>query len=109
MTVGKHSRLRLQLCHCINTAAEGGQVAYAFPKLCCHFGDRSLVPDVAVFRWERIPFDGDGEVPDDFRLVPDWVVEILSPDRSSNRVIGKILYCLEQGCQLGWLIDPIDS
>ncbi|MGI0492456.1 Uma2 family endonuclease [Alkalinema pantanalense CENA528] len=108
MPKGKHSRLQLKLCDCINDYAEAGQIAYAFPELRCSFGSRSLVPDVAVFRWERIPFDADGEVPNDFRLVPDWVVEILSPDQSSNRVIGNILYCLEQGCQLGWLIDPAD-
>ena len=108
MPKGKHSRLQLKLCNYINDYAEGKQVAYAFPELRCSFGSRSLVPDVAVFKWERIPFDLDGEVPNDFRLVPDWVVEILSPEQSSNRVIGNILYCLEQGCQLGWLIDPTD-
>ena len=68
----------------------------------------SVVPDVAVFRWDRIPFDTDGEVPDDFLLSPDWTIEILSPDQSSNRVIGNILYCIEHGCQIGWLIDPSD-
>ncbi len=41
-------------------------------------------------------------------MFPDWTIEILSPEQSSNRVIGNILYCLEYGCQLGWLIDPGD-
>ncbi len=39
---------------------------------------------------------------------PNWTIEILSPEQSSNRVIGNILYCLQHGCQLGWLIDPAD-
>jgi Uma2 family endonuclease len=108
MPKGKHSRLQLQLCNRINEQAEGQQIAAAFPELRCSFGNRSVVPDVVVFKWERIPFDASGEVPDDFLLPPDWIIEIRSPEQSSNRVIGNILYCLEHGCQLGWLVDPYD-
>ena len=108
MPKGKHSRLQLRLCNTINEQAESQKIASAFPELRCSFGTRSVVPDVAVFRWDRIPFDTDGEVPDDFLLSPDWTIEILSPDQSSNRVIGNILYCIEHGCQIVWLIDPSD-
>ena len=108
MPKGKHSRLQLKLCNSINLIAEPSQIAYAFPELRCSFGDRSIVPDIAVFFWSKIPFDPDGEVPNDFLLSPDWTIEILSPEQSSNRVIDKILYCLQNGCQLGWLIDPAD-
>ena len=105
---GKHSRLQLRLCETLNNVAEPLHIASAFPELRCSFGIRSIVPDVAVFKWSRIPFDADGEPPNDFLLCPDWTIEILSPEQSSNRVIGNILYCLQHGCQLGWLIDPSD-
>jgi Uma2 family endonuclease len=108
MPKGKHSRLQLRLCETINNVAEPLHIASAFPGLRCSFGSRSIVPDVAVFKWSRIPFDADGEPPNDFLLCPDWTIEILSPEQSSNRVIGNILYCLQHGCQLGWLIDPSD-
>lgn len=108
MPKGKHSRLQLKLCNSINDVAESQQIAYAFPELRCSFGTRSIVPDVAVFKWSRIPFDTNGEAPNDFLLCPDWTIEILSPEQSSNKVIGNILYCLQHGCQLGWLIDPGD-
>ncbi|MDZ8068219.1 MAG: Uma2 family endonuclease [Nostoc sp. DedQUE08] len=108
MPKGKHSRLQLRLCNTINEVTESQKIAYAFPELRCSFGIRSIVPDVAVFNWLRIPFDVDGEVPNDFLLWPDWTIEILSPEQSSNRVIGNILYCLQHGCRLGWLIDPTD-
>jgi Uma2 family endonuclease len=108
MPKGKHSRLQLRLCETINNVAEPPKIASAFPELRCSFGSRSIVPDVAVFKWLRIPFDADGEPPNDFLLCPDWTIEILSPEQSSNRVIGNILYCLQHGCQLGWLIDPSD-
>lgn len=34
------------------------------------------------------------------------MIEILSPDQNQTRVVKKILSCLKQGTQLGWLIDP---
>jgi Uma2 family endonuclease len=108
MPKGKHSRLQSRLGVAINQVAEDEKIGYAFPELRCTFGIRSIVPDIAVFYWHRIPFDGNGEVPDDFRLHPDWTIEILSPEQKPNKVIGNILYCLEYGCQLGWFIDPGD-
>lgn len=108
MPKGKHSRLQLKLCNSINDVAERSHIAYAFPELRYSFGNRSIVPDVAVFKWSRIPFAADGEAPNDFLLSPDWTIEILSPEQSSNRVTGNILYCLDHGCEIGWLIDPED-
>ena len=78
MPKGKHSWLQLMLCNCINERAKERKIACALPELRCSFGRRSLVPDVAVFLWPRIPFEADGEVPNDFLLPPDWTLEILS-------------------------------
>lgn len=88
---------------------EGGNfIAYSSQEFRCSFGDRPITPSIAIFNWSRIPFDADGETSDNFLLCPDWTIEILSPEQSSNRVTGNILYCLKHGCQLGWLIDPGD-
>uniref|UniRef100_B8HRR4 Putative restriction endonuclease domain-containing protein n=1 Tax=Cyanothece sp. (strain PCC 7425 / ATCC 29141) TaxID=395961 RepID=B8HRR4_CYAP4 len=108
MPKGKHSTLQSELCNQINQIAKAAKIAYAFPELRCTFGGKSIVPDIAVFEWSRIAFDPGGEPADDFFIAPDWIIEILSPDQSSNPVIGKILHCLQHGCQLGWLIDPGD-
>ena len=106
MPQGKHSRLQLKLCDAVNQVAEDRQVALAFPELRCTFGGRSIVADVTVFSWGRIPFDADGEVENVFNIHPDWTIEILSPDQSATKVITKILHCLRHGTQLGWFIDP---
>ncbi|MDB9519951.1 Uma2 family endonuclease [Roseofilum reptotaenium CS-1145] len=108
MPKGRYSRLQGKLCATINQACEEAQIAYAFPELRCNFGTRSLVPDVSIFRWHRIPSTSDGEVPDNFNLPPDWSIEILSPEQRPNKVLGNVLYCLEQGSELGWFIDPGD-
>lgn len=34
------------------------------------------------------------------------MIEILSPDQRPTRVINSILFCLNNGTNLGWLVDP---
>jgi Uma2 family endonuclease len=108
MPKARHSRLQSKLINAINEVGEERQVVYAFPELRCTFGGRSIVPDVTVLHWQHIQFDENGEVLDDVLIAPDWTIEILSPDQSSNRVTGNILHCLKYGCKLGWLLDPDD-
>lgn len=106
MPPGKHSKLQGKLVTAINEVVENSQIALAFPELRCTFGGRSIVPDVVVFAWERIPVDENGDVANVFQAHPDWTIEILSPDQSQTKVTGNILHCLKHGSRLGWLIDP---
>jgi len=105
MPKGRHSRLQGALVTAINQVGEADQIALAFPELRCTFGGRAIVPDVAVYLWERVPFTEDDEVPDDFLLVPDWAIEILSPEQSPTKLIDKLVHCIRQGGQVGWLVD----
>ncbi|MEA5533959.1 Uma2 family endonuclease [Crocosphaera sp. XPORK-15E] len=106
MPQGQHSKLQYKLCETINQVAESPQIAYALPELRCSFGNRSIVPDISIFYWKRIPTTADGEIANQFNSFPDWTIEILSPKQNSTKVIDNILHCLEYGSQLGWLIDP---
>ncbi len=109
MPQGKHSILQRELSFALTLAFKPERIAQAFPELRCTFGGRSLVPDVAVFRTERIPHDNDGQVANAFNLHPDWTIEILSPKQSQTKVIRNILHCLDNGTQMGWLLDPEES
>lgn len=106
MPQGKHSRLQGELVININAVVKTSKIAYAFPELRCTFGGRSIVPDVTVFAWDRIPVDEEGDIENTFKTYPDWTIEILSPDQSITKVMRNILHCLEYGTRLGWLIDP---
>jgi Uma2 family endonuclease len=108
MPKGKHSFLQYEICHVVNQLTKANKIAYAFPELRCTFDGRSIVPDIAVFEWQNIPFLADGEIPDNFNLAPDWIIEILSPDQNANQVIGKILHSLQHGSKLVWFLDPSD-
>jgi Uma2 family endonuclease len=106
MPQGKHSRLQTQIPPSINKILEGSRIGCAFTELRCTFGGRSIVPDVTVFEWSRIPINAEGEIENVFPIYPDWTIEILSPDQRPTRVINNILFCLNHGTHLGWLIDP---
>ena len=86
--------------------AKPRKVARAFPELRCTFGGESLVPDISVFRWDRIPIEPSGRVANRFDIHPDWAVEILSPDQRQMKVLSNLLHCSGHGTELGWLIDP---
>lgn len=106
MPQGEHSTIQGELVTAINGVAKAQRIAWAFPELRCTFSGRSIVPDIAVFAWERIPTRNDGTVANIFEFHPDWTIEILSPEQSSTKVTANILHCLKQGTHLGWLIDP---
>ncbi|MEL6604185.1 MAG: Uma2 family endonuclease [Cyanobacteria bacterium J06614_10] len=109
MPQGKHSILQGKLVDKINQLLSPDKLAYAFPELRCTFGDRSVVPDISVYIWESVPVDTDGEIANQFGKPPNWMIEILSPGQSSIRVTSKILFCLEHGTVMGWLIDPAEK
>jgi Uma2 family endonuclease len=106
MPQGEHSTLQTELAPAINLVVKPKQIARAFCELRCTFGGRSIVPDISVFLWDRIPRKENGGVANIFSIAPDWTIEILSPEQSQTKVTKNILHCLKHGTEMGWLIDP---
>jgi Uma2 family endonuclease len=97
MPQGKHSTLQLDLGTAINTILKPQHIARAYSELRCTFGGKSIVPDISVFTWERIPRDENGKVSNNFTL---------APDQSQTKVVRNILHCIVYGTHIGWLVDP---
>ena len=109
---GKHSILQRELSFFLTSAFRSRQAPQAFPELCCTFGRaarRSIVPDIAVFRPERVPREANGDIANTFNIHPDWIVEILSPNQKQTQLIRNILHCIDNGADMGWLIDPEEA
>ena len=104
----QHSVIQKQVLSTIDPILSDAGIAQAFLELQCIFDGWAIVPDVAVFEDERIPHDENGEIANIFSSYPDWIIEILSPDESTIKLLKNISYCLAHGTQMGWLIDPID-
>jgi Uma2 family endonuclease len=92
-----HSRLQKRLINAIDAADSPYE---AFPELRCILSQNSVVPDITVIHNDRLP-DSNRPV----QGAPNWLIEILSPDQSTTKLITKIQLCLTEGSQLGWLID----
>ncbi|WP_107669720.1 Uma2 family endonuclease [Cyanothece sp. BG0011] len=106
MPQGKHSRIQGKLVSIIEQLGTESSIAIALPELRCTFGGLSLVPDVVVLQWDRIPREENGDIANSCLTYPDWTIEILSPNQNYVKVTGNILHCLNHGTTLGWLIDP---
>ncbi|QDZ39168.1 Uma2 family endonuclease [Euhalothece natronophila Z-M001] len=103
---GRQERVLNRLFVAINQTGKKQKTAYAFTNLRCTFGNQySLVPDIAVFNWNNLPVDSQGNLKLNQELIPNWVIEFLSPEENSTHALSNILTCLQQGSQLGWLID----
>ncbi len=97
MPTAHHSILQKRLTAVIDQADSPYE---AFPELRCTLSSNSVVPDITVIHQNRIPTENTA-----VEGAPDWMIEILSPDQSTTKLIAKIQTCLQEGTQLGWLID----
>ncbi len=106
MPQGQHSLIQIELCKAIDRVANPNKIAKAFPELRCCFGGNSIIPDISIFRWSRIPIEPDGKLANRFEIPPDWVIEVLSPNQRQTKVLNNLIHCSRHGTELGWLIDP---
>lgn len=106
---GKHSALQAGAVDLFNRYGLAGKIARAFPELRTTYAGRSYVPDVSVFRWERVPLDPNGYVADEFFLPPDIAAEIVSPKQSTIALVRKCLWYVDNGVRAAILVDPADK
>lgn len=106
---GRHGILQAELIKQIDRYGVPGKVARAIPELRVTFGGASYVPDIAVYRWQRIPVDAAGRVVDDFLEPPDIAMEIVSPTQSVNAMVRRSLWYVANGVQVALLVDPADE
>ena len=102
----RHARLQYTFADLINRFAQPRKLAVAVPELRTSFAGMSQVPDVAVYRWERIPRLPNGDVPDDFFVPPDIAVEILSPEQSVRKQTEKCRRYVARGVAIALLVNP---
>ncbi|MGH2371069.1 MAG: Uma2 family endonuclease, partial [Chloroflexota bacterium] len=106
---GTHSVLQTELVELFDQFARPRKLARAFSELRSTFGGRSYVPDVSVYRWDRIPVDDLGQVANDFRTPPDIAIEIVSPQQSVNAFVRRCIRYIELGAHVALLVDPADE
>jgi Uma2 family endonuclease len=106
---GRHSRLQVKVTERVNAFAEPRRLAVAFTELRTTYAGYSRVPDISVYRWDRIPVDATGRVLDEFHLPPDIVIEIISPGQRTNALRRRCIWYVEHGVPIALLLDPPDE
>jgi Uma2 family endonuclease len=106
---GRHSALQTGIAALVNRVAKPRKLAFALTELRSTYAQMSRVPDVSVYRWERIPKDARGRIADDFFEPPDVAIEIVSPGQRVNRLVRRCLSFVANGVGAALLVDPADE
>lgn len=105
----KHARLQPTMAALFDRFGEPQKLFLAFTEARTTFGGHSYVPDIVVYRWDRIPRDSMGRVGDDFWDPPDVVVEIVSPSQSVNAMVRRCIWYVEIGVKAALMVDAKDD
>jgi Uma2 family endonuclease len=106
---GKHSAIQRAFCELLDRFGRPRRLVQVFPELRTTFAGASRVPDIAVYRWRRVPLDSTGRIADEFAEPPDIVVEIVSPDQRVNALVRRCLWYVGHGVTVALLVDPEDE
>lgn len=106
---GRHSSIQALIVEIVNHYARAHRLAFAFPEVRATFAGHSYVPDVALYRWDRIPRTPQGTVADEFLIPPDVAVEIVPPGQGVNALVGRCLWYAANGVGAALLVDPSDA
>jgi Uma2 family endonuclease len=104
-----HGRLELKLGERFNAFAEPRKLAMAFAETRDVFGGSSPVPDVSVYRWDRVPRDARGRLTNDYVGPPDIAVEIRSPRQTIASQVRRCEWYVERGVAIALFLNPNDE
>ncbi|HYU17562.1 MAG TPA: Uma2 family endonuclease [Chloroflexota bacterium] len=106
---GQHGRLQFKFAQLIERLAEPDRRAMVFTELRSTYGGSSLVPDISVYRWDRLPRGPGGRVGDDFVTPPDIAIEIASPGQRQSALVRRCRWYVEHGVPIALLVEPRDD
>ena len=101
-----HGVTQGELTRLVNNMTVPRRLAIAVPELRTTYAEASLVPDVAIYRWDRVPRDESGRLRSDPLIPPDIAVEIRSPSQTRRELLAKCAWYLEHGVKVTLLFDP---
>jgi Uma2 family endonuclease len=104
--MGPRGALQSGLVERISQQAGPGRLFRAFTETRLIFRGVSTVPDLVVYRRERVPRDAHGDVAEYFTTPPDIAVEIVSPGQSRTRLMARCRWFVAQGVRLAIFADP---
>src|SRR5436309_7038019 len=80
--VPPHALIQYVLAELFNRDCWPRRIAFAFPELRTTHSEASVVPDVSVYTWDRIPRGDGGDLGERALTPQDIAIEIISPGQS---------------------------
>ena len=102
----EHGWLQSILAELFNGFGRRRKIAAALTELQGIYGRDVLLPDVAVYRWERLPRTAEGRLANVHGGPPDIAIEIVSPGQSVAQMIAKCRRYLANGVRIALVVDP---
>lgn len=103
---GSHSSIQGWFVEQIFVVTLGSRVLRSFPEMRLLLGQDTYVPDLVVYRKDRVPTDEHGNLPTYFQTPPDLVVEIVSPGQTLTRQLERCRELIEHGVAVTVLVHP---
>ena len=103
---GPHGTLQIEIGTIFNVFFRPRRLARVFTETRVTFDGVSYVPDVIVYRWERVPSDEWGDIQERFREPPDIAVEIISPGQILRELVERCRWYVEHGVAVALLVQP---
>ncbi len=103
--LGEHSALQVECAEYLNRLFRPARIARAFTELRTTHAGASLVPDVSLYCWDRIPRTAAGRIASRFLLSPDVAIEIWSPGQSIRELAARCEWFVANGSRVALLID----
>ena len=104
--MGPHGALQYGLGRRIDDNRRLRQLVRIFTETRLILTGVSTVPDLVIYRRERVPRDAHGQVAEYFTTPPDVAVEILSPGQSRTRLMARSRWYVAHGVRLAVFADP---
>jgi Uma2 family endonuclease len=103
---GPHGAMQYGFGRLIDEIAPLRRLVRVFTETRVTFAGESTVPDLVVYRRDRVPRDASGQVADDFTSPPDIAVEIISPGQVRTTLLDRCRWYAEHGVGLSIFADP---
>ena len=103
---GPHGTLQGRMYLRFEQFGEAHSSARAFPETRTTYAGASFVPDLVVYRSERVPSDDRGNIPEEFQTPPDIAVEIWSPGQTLGDLVARCRWYVEHGVSVALFVHP---
>ena len=105
----RHSALQVRLAIYLEGRLGPRKLGRVFTELRTAYGGAAPVPDLSVYRWERVPRGAAGGLADEAREPPDLAIEIRSPSQSLAALTRRCEWYVANGVRVALLLNDRDE